>query len=198
MSWYELYLVYLTVLHEFQAHLQQISIAKVLVSFVVFLMLTIVIDYVLFDRIYIIHELFSSSYLTVLISLTILGRYPNNSSSIRTLFITYVQAFQENDGAIYTIVFNIVLFIPLGIIITRYYNKSKITIIILFLAPLAIELCQLFTSRGVFEMSDIINNSIGGLLGFGITILILKTKYFFIQKITKCNSNRRENNQINS
>ena len=182
MSWYDLYLAYLTVLHEFQAHLQNISVVAIIISFSVSLIIILFIDYFVFKKIYITHEIVSSLYITFLLSLTVLGRYPNVSSSVDTLFITYVQAGDGNEGARYAILFNIILFVPLGILITRYLRESKFAVAVLFLLPLAIELAQLITTRGVFEISDIINNFIGGMIGLGTAYLVVSL-YRYIKNV---------------
>lgn len=112
-------------------------------------------------------------YGTFLLTVTILGRSPGNSSSWDQLLMTYKRAFSGEDGAQLDIFYNIVLYIPVGLLISHYKN-TKLDIIILAAMSLVIEIAQLITSRGVFEITDVINNFIGGMIGFGIARLIAK------------------------
>ena len=113
----------------------------------------------------------SAFYFTFLISITILGREPILKSSWDGLFNTYIEALNENKGMQFDILFNVFLYIPIGLLISRYKNNLVDVMIILSLSTV-IEFVQLITSRGVFEISDIINNFIGGLIGLGFARLI--------------------------
>ena len=113
-------------------------------------------------------------YLTFLLSLTILGREADKHSSFDQLFYAYHQAFIVGDGGmIFDILFNIFLYIPVGLLISRYKNLLADILFILLLTTV-IEFVQLITSRGVFELSDIINNFVGGLIGLLIARMIAK------------------------
>lgn len=115
----------------------------------------------------------AAAYGTFLLTITILGRDEGNTSRWDQLFSTYVRAFNGQTGAMYDIFYNIVLFVPVGILAARY-QRMKIVIPALLIIPLCIELVQLITTRGVFEITDIVNNYLGGLIGFVIARLIAK------------------------
>lgn len=112
-------------------------------------------------------------YLTFLLSLTILGREPDKQSSFDKLFYTYQQALSGDEGMAFDILFNIILYIPVGILISRYKNNLADMIFILSLTTV-IEFVQLITSKGIFEISDIINNFVGGLIGLLIARMAAK------------------------
>ena len=118
----------------------------------------------------IIHALFAGLYLTFLLSVTLFGREPVLTSSWDGLFHTYNEAFNGNVGMQLDILFNIFLYVPVGFLLSRY-NRDVGIIIFIFALTVIIELIQLVTSLGIFELSDIINNLIGGIIGLGIARL---------------------------
>jgi glycopeptide antibiotics resistance protein len=76
---------------------------------------------------------------------------------------------------------NVMLFIPIGILVGGALKKKHIwnTVKIGFVLSFFIELTQLITTRGVFNVDDIIHNILGCVIGYGIFRLchiILKTK----------------------
>lgn len=79
---------------------------------------------------------------------------------------SYKAVFNGTPGMLSQIYLNIMLFVPLGCMI--YQSKpQKLRRILMkgFLLSLCIELCQLVFKRGMFEWDDIINNSLGCLIG---------------------------------
>lgn len=72
---------------------------------------------------------------------------------------------------------NVVAFIPLGYLLPRIYKRAQNILICMgsvFLFVLFIELFQLLSAFGAFDVDDIILNCLGALLGF-IFFLICKT-----------------------
>ena len=112
-------------------------------------------------------------YGTFLLTVTLLGRSTGIKSSWDQLFSIYTEAFRGVAGAGWDIFYNIVFYIPVGLLIS-HYKRTEIDLIVLAAIPIIIEFCQLITTRGLFEISDIINNFIGGFIGLGIARLILK------------------------
>lgn len=115
--------------------------------------------------------IFAALYSTFLLTVTILGRSSGMTSSIDQLFSIYTRAFSGDKAAQFDILYNIVLYMPIGLLISHYKN-ARIDIIALATLAIVIELIQLITSLGVFEISDIINNFIGGLIGLDFARLI--------------------------
>ena len=71
---------------------------------------------------------------------------------------------------------NIIVFIPLGVFINSilYQKKFAKKFLIIFLIPVLIEIIQYILAIGIADITDIINNSLGGLIGIGIYEGILK------------------------
>jgi glycopeptide antibiotics resistance protein len=69
------------------------------------------------------------------------------------------------------IVKNILLFVPFGILPALLIKKLasiKVIVPLAFLFSFYIELSQLLFRRGLFELDDLFNNSLGALIGYGI------------------------------
>ena len=64
------------------------------------------------------------------------------------------------------------MFIPIGFLLGIKVGWKGIPIAALF--SLIIELIQLVTRRGLFEFDDIIHNTLGAVIGFGIYALLGK------------------------
>lgn len=83
------------------------------------------------------------------------------------------------------ILLNIVLFMPFGFLlplINQRFNKWYNTIIFGFLVSLLIELSQLIFSIGIFDVDDLITNTLGTIFGFN---LITVTNCLIIKKNRK-------------
>lgn len=87
---------------------------------------------------------------------------------------------------------NVVLFIPLtGMFFWVSEEKPELLPLIIksfkisILFSLAIEFCQLFLRLGTFQLSDIVQNTFGGIIGGIIYILIAKIHSFYIEKRCK-------------
>ncbi|NEU05389.1 VanZ family protein [Clostridium senegalense] len=110
---------------------------------------------------------------------------------------TYLYIFSE--PAFMQVFFNLLLILPLGIYLRYYFKKSfKQTLIITFLVSLFFEITQLTGIYGiykypyrVFDVDDLIINTLGGIIGYFITPLfkymlpdinIIKSKNFNIGK----------------
>lgn len=85
-------------------------------------------------------------------------------------------------GLDYQVIGNVIMFIPLTVFLAAILNSrklsfKKIMMICLsssFLYSLFIELCQLATKRGTFQLSDLVWNTLGGFIGFLIYSAINK------------------------
>ena len=103
-------------------------------------------------------------------------------------FWSYKLAYAGNTELAKEIVLNIIMFIPMGFLITYVvdslkmtYNKRVFRQVVLRLSLLVgivcsamIEILQLLLHRGLFEWDDIIDNTMGFLIGAGIYILICR------------------------
>lgn len=116
-------------------------------------------------------------YVAVVVYLTILNRKAAGRRFILTPLWSY-RRFFEGDYFRSMIINNILLFIPLGTILSRLRPKWS-TARILVLISVGIELLQYLSGRGFFETDDIISNSLGGLIGFTAGLLWMYTVRFF-------------------
>ncbi len=83
----------------------------------------------------------------------------------------------KNSRCWYFIIGNMLMFLPFGIIVPlffEYMRKLKNTIVAGFVVSLIIEMVQLISRRGLFELDDIYNNMVGLILGYGIYVLIVR------------------------
>lgn len=72
---------------------------------------------------------------------------------------------------------NIVLFIPLGVLIpllNRKFMKSMLFIVMILAVLLSVELLQMVTKVGSFDVDDILLNTIGAVMGLAITKRYIK------------------------
>lgn len=80
--------------------------------------------------------------------------------------------------AIENLLGNILIFSPLGfllpIIFSKKINNIAKIIIITFILSLTIEIIQLFTGLGFFDVDDLILNTLGGSLGYCLYKFIIK------------------------
>ena len=105
--------------------------------------------------------------------LTVLGRRMNrgniNSFCNLDLFSCYRRSFFEGDRVLLkSTLQNIAMFIPFGFVLPAILNNKHrfiFTIIISFTLSLFIETCQLLLKSGIFELDDLINNTLGAFLG---------------------------------
>lgn len=69
---------------------------------------------------------------------------------------------------------NVIMYVPVGFLAGRQIGWKSI--VMGFGYSLFIELIQLLTGRGLFEFDDILHNSVGAAIGFGILILLQRVK----------------------
>jgi len=116
-------------------------------------------------------------YVGTILYLTILNRSESKHGINLHLFWTYRYA-KGNDYLKKQILYNIGLFVPLGTIISQLAPQWKNMRLLLF-SSVAIELLQLISGRGLFELDDVFNNTMGGIIGFAIGMLFVKLKEHF-------------------
>jgi len=90
-------------------------------------------------------------------------------------FIKYYE-YIDFPSVVINLLGNIVAFMPFGALIrwvvnrkTRWYQATAYT----FLFSLCVELLQLVAKVGVFDVDDLILNTLGGLMGFWVYYLLL-------------------------
>lgn len=135
-------------------------------------------------------------YLFFLLNVTILSRTPgagivspielNLLASIKRAVNTSSSILALNE--VFGIVFNIVLFAPLGLllpIVSRKHLSVYMVMFVGFLSSFVIESAQLILARGVFSLEDMMYNTLGSLVGFITYKIITANKNFFKNLFTK-------------
>jgi glycopeptide antibiotics resistance protein len=82
------------------------------------------------------------------------------------------------DTLIKNLLGNIVLFIPLGIfipILNKKFFKIKLFVISTAAILLSVELIQMLTKVGSFDIDDIILNTVGAMIGFALTKVTIES-----------------------
>lgn len=105
-------------------------------------------------------------YTTCIIYMALLFREKNTNNANIQLLWSYKQMFID-DKILSDIIRNIWMFIPLGTILYKISSHKSILFFPLILSVL-IETTQYITNTGLCELDDIINNSVGSVIGYGI------------------------------
>lgn len=108
--------------------------------------------------------------------ITVLSRVPEERRVDMSPFRSYIFLIRDkNYFYLKQIALNILMTIPFGIIVPALWKnlRSFYKIIIRgFIFSFIIEITQFITARGLFEFDDLINNTIGSILGYIIYILV--------------------------
>lgn len=117
-------------------------------------------------------------YLILYSYLILLYRRPSNQPQINlNMFWSYREAFRFNDGIFRIrrlslarqILLNILVMIPIGLLLPLVYHRCKHLYLLTLLTGLALsfltEALQYFTHLGLCELDDILDNTLGCLLG---------------------------------
>ena len=92
------------------------------------------------------------------------------------LFWSWKKAYFGNKYFLSLVIENMLMLVPVGILmplIVRKKNRVLITIFCGFLMSLAIESSQYIRKTGLFEIDDLIDNTIGVIIGCILTVQIL-------------------------
>ena len=131
-----------------------------------------------------ISRIFFVMYSRLMIWEVFLGPYRSYSGTRRynlypfkTIIYYFMNSSKFNFNAIFiNLVANIVTFIPLGFFMTMFFKKfNKISTMAVFsvIIIFIIEVLQFIFNVGVFDIDDIILNSLGCIIGFGLFKLII-------------------------
>ena len=124
-----------------------------------------------------------AAYAAFLLSITILRREEGSRNGIVHLHLMLGLGFRTGHPSTIVIIYvlyNLLLFIPLGLVLYLLLENGKIISIILkvtiisALISLAIESVQLITGRGMFEVTDLLTNTLGGAVGAVLAVNIIK------------------------
>lgn len=124
-----------------------------------------------------------TGYLLVYAWLTVFYRSAfETPQQLLTPFWSYIEAFSLEGGLqirrlglARQILLNILVYMPLGILLPGILREGRgrglITLLCGFGLSLLTEVLQYFTRRGYCEVDDLINNTLGCLLGLGVYLL---------------------------
>ena len=126
-------------------------------------------------------------YIGCVVYFTLLFREESTNHVNLQLFWSYRQVFKD-DRILADILRNIWMFIPLGTILYNIYPHKTILLVPIILSVL-IEAIQFITRTGLCEFDDVLNNSIGGAIGYWIGALGNQ----IIHLIKERTHNRKEN-----
>ena len=111
------------------------------------------------------------------------GFYGN--TRIYPLFYSYRDAWTDFSITEWrNIILNIAMFVPFGFMLPQLIKRTKgfwKVSLIGFLFTLLIEVLQLLLKRGIFEPDDLLGNTVGAMIGYGIFCMFA----YFIQKRKK-------------
>ena len=117
-------------------------------------------------------------YLVVVLGVTLMDRnsYWQNSR-VMPLFYSYKDAWREFSAVAWrNIILNICMFVPFGMLLPLgilFFRRFWRTYLAGLLFTVIIEGVQLFGSLGIFELDDILNNTVGTMIGYGLFALVM-------------------------
>ena len=111
-------------------------------------------------------------YVFIVLCNTVIFRTDSHTSRVLLIpFWSYVEAVKESRS-FYLIenLLNIILFVPIGLFLKMTFRNIKFIQILLcgLLFSLTIEISQLILYRGWFEVDDLMQNTLGAILGYFI------------------------------
>lgn len=113
-------------------------------------------------------------YIIMVFEVTIMSRDPIYGGIPIKVFTSYKNALYSGECT--NIILNILMFVPLGFILPLLFKKCEkwyITYLIGLCGTLFLEILQLITMRGIFEVDDIINNFLGCTIGYGVIMIFI-------------------------
>lgn len=108
---------------------------------------------------------FLAIYSFMIICFTVLIRAQSFEGVKLSLFWSYYEWFSGDNKIGIQILGNILLFFPFGYLACACLSKKRYILLLGLGLSLSIEFGQYVTMRGLFELDDIINNSLGNILG---------------------------------
>ncbi len=121
--------------------------------------------------------LISICYMSLIVGIVFIRQGSSYHSVNLHLFSSYREAW--NLFSVYewtNLVLNILIFVPLGFLLPLWSDKlRKLWKVMLISVSISvgIECIQYISDHGVFDIDDILNNSIGSLIGYGFVMIIV-------------------------
>lgn len=117
-------------------------------------------------------------YTVIVLGATFIHRTPVMYENINLhIFSSYIKVWNRISLLeLRNIIFNILMFLPFGFVLPLLFKKCEKFYITYFLGlcmTISIEVLQLISKRGIFEIDDIINNTLGCMIGYGVVMIFL-------------------------
>ena len=121
-------------------------------------------------------------YLNIIMQLTLLGRKDGSRIGVELSLFGYLGEGQFSRQMLMYAVLNVFLFVPYGFIVRwlPWFRKQKesvsilLTTMVCFASSLLIEMIQLITKRGYYELEDLVCNTLDGLIGGVLFTLVYR------------------------
>lgn len=121
-----------------------------------------------------------------------------NISSVNINLTPFNDLVQGHGGAVREFFLNIIMMIPFGILVPFIYKKNFFSTIKYTLGfSLIIEVFQIFSYSGLrsFDTTDLISNTLGGIVGCLLYLLFCPLATFLINKMLKGSDDKNVNSQ---
>lgn len=117
------------------------------------------------------------TYMIVVLGATIGNRVSVYEIVNLHLFSSYKDLYNNfSIGEFRNLILNILMFIPIGFIMPLIFKKCECwytTYFVSFSISLFIEILQFISKRGILEFDDMINNTLGCGIGYGIVMIFI-------------------------
>ncbi|MST58325.1 VanZ family protein [Waltera intestinalis] len=131
-------------------------------------------------------------YLSIMLQLTLVCRESGSRIGI-DLDLFHGLRGPDNDFhwlMVAYVILNCLLFIPYGFTLSlfSFVNERKsitqmvLVLLISFASSMIIEIAQLITQRGYYELQDLLFNTLGGVIGWGIFYIIYRVGTFIYRR----------------
>ena len=117
-------------------------------------------------------------YIALVYVVTVFGRAGVDPANYAELFNfdlvgTWVSRFTGDAYDRRELFLNFFMLMPLGVLFPAATKKKLLpTVLFCFLITVSVELLQALTGRGWFELTDIVDNTVGSAIGYGIYRLV--------------------------
>ena len=125
-------------------------------------------------------------YMTTIYMSTVMARWYKPDLGIKLKpFLSWARAYAGDRYSRKMVIENLIMLMPVGFFLSFIDRKKYYYIRIsffCFLFSLIIEISQYLRKTGLFEVDDLINNTLGGLIGCVLASLVLKLVQSIIEK----------------
>lgn len=172
------YNIWLITINMLRSYTSNLTIARLLICIAVSLVLYLVVLKKINASQSVKKAIIVILYLSSIFVISIAGRTLGvHQSTLSTIFNTYkVWLSGQVTWEWYEILLNILLYIPMGYFLVRFGLSKKSAAVGVFLFSFSIEVTQLILACGLFEICDLIDNTVGGIIGIIMCSKIRKNK----------------------